>query len=72
MWLRKNADLPKHSHIMDYSKNGNNYSSLIIDKASYTDDGGTYYLNVSNHCGTSTVSVDLHVAKGNEIIAYDY
>ena len=31
-WSRKDADLPKDSHIMDYTEDGNNYTSLIIDK----------------------------------------
>jgi len=64
LWLRDNAKLPKHSNITNYAKDGNNYTSLIIDKVSYYNDGGTYYLNVSNYCGTSIISVAINVAKG--------
>lgn len=66
-WSRKGADLPKDSHIMDYSRDGNNYTSLIIDKVSYDNDGGMYHLNASNYCGSSSVSVVLEVYKGNQI-----
>ena len=66
-WSRENADLPKDSHIIDYTENGNNYTSLIINKASYDNDGGMYYLNASNYCGSLSVSVVLDVYKGNRI-----
>jgi len=65
MWSRDNADLPNDSYVMNYTKEGNNYTSLIIEKASYHNDEGIYYLTASNQCGTSTVSVDLDIVKGN-------
>ena len=63
-WSKKNADLPKDSYFMNYTKDGNNYTSLIINKVSYCSDGGVYYLNASNYCGSSSVSVVLDVYKG--------
>ena len=66
LWSRHNADLPEDSDIMNYTKDGNNYNSLIIKNASYDNDGGLYYLNASNYCGFSSVSVHLNVdKKGN-------
>ena len=67
-WSRENADLPKHSSTANYSVGKNNFTSLIIQKASYANDGGLYYLNTSNYCGPSGTSVDLNVdKKGNDI-----
>jgi len=64
LWSRDNGNLPKDSNITNYTRDGNNYASLIIYKVSYYNDGGTYYLSVSNYCGTSIISVTLKVAKG--------
>ena len=51
---------------MNYSKDGNNYTSLIINKVSYENsDGGEYLMNISNYCGVSSVFVILNVDKGN-------
>ena len=61
MWYRINANLPEDSSIKN---NGDNYTTLIIDKASYSDDGGTYCLNATNRYGTSTICVDLNIYKG--------
>ena len=61
-WYRINADLPEDSSIKFID--GNNYTTLIINEASYSDDGGTYCLNATNHYGTSTICVDLHIHKG--------
>ena len=67
-WSRKNANLPKDSRTANYSQDGNIFTSLIIHKASYADDGGIYYLNTSNYCGPSGTSVDLNIdKKGNDI-----
>jgi len=67
MWSRDDADLSNDSYVMNYTKKKkrNNYTSLIIEKASYYNDEGNYYLTASNQCGTSTVSVDLDIVKGN-------
>ena len=65
-WSKANASLPEDSHTMDYSKDGNYYTALIIDTASYFNDGGTYYLTATNQCGTSIIYVILHIiCKGN-------
>lgn len=66
-WLRINARLPKDSHTVHYFQDGNNYTTLIINKASYTTDGGVYFLSTSNQCGPSNVSVDLNIKKGNSV-----
>lgn len=71
MWSRHNAELPKHSHVMNYSNDGNNFTSLIIDKASYYFDGATglYYMNTSNQCGPSSISVVIKILrKGKGIL----
>ena len=65
MWYRINADLPADSVIQNYPEDGNKYTTLIIDKASYSNDGGTYCLNATNQCGTSTICVVLNIYKGN-------
>ena len=67
LWSRPNADLPKDSRVVNYSQDGNNYTSLIIYKANYANDGGLYYLNTSNHCGPSSISVELNIDKGNSM-----
>jgi len=64
LWSRDNGNIPKDSNITNYYKDGNFYTLLIIDKVSYYDDGGVYYLNVSNYCGASIISIALKVAKG--------
>ena len=69
MWSRHNAELPKHSHVMNYSKDGNNFTSLIIGKASYFLDGGLYYMNTSNQCGPSSISVVIKILRtGKDIL----
>ena len=66
-WSRENANLPKDSNTTNYSLGENNFTSLIIYKASYANDGGLYYLYTSNYCGPSITSVDLYVdKKGND------
>ena len=71
MWLKFNSDLPKHSHIANYSKDGSNFTSLIIDKASYYFDGGLYYFNASNYCGSSSISVLIRMlSKGENLSHY--
>ena len=66
MWSKFNSALPKHSYIVNYSRDGNNYTSLIIDKISYYYDGGLYYLNASNLCGSSSISVFITVLRKGE------
>ena len=66
-WSRCNADLPEDSDIMNFTKEGNNYTSLIIKRASYDNDSGLYYLNASNYCGLSSVSVLLKIDKKGNI-----
>ena len=65
-WSRINAELSKDSHTRDYSVDGNNYTTLIIDKASYSNDSGTYYLNATNQCGSSTIYTNLNIYKGTQ------
>ena len=65
LWSRLNADLPKDSDVVNYSQDKSNYTSLIIRKANYANDGGLYYLNTSNYCGPSGISVELNIDKGN-------
>ena len=67
LWSRLNADLPKDSRVVNYSQDGSIYTSLIIHKANYANDGGLYYLNTSNHCGLSSISVELNIDKGNNM-----
>ena len=65
-WYRIYANLPKdRSHIENNFKDGNNYTTLIIDKASYADDGGTYCLSATNQFNTSTICVVIYIYKGN-------
>ena len=64
-WYRIIADLPEDCRIENYSKDGNNYTTLIIDKASYDDDGGIYCLSATNQCGTSSICVVVNIYKGN-------
>ena len=75
-WSRLHAGLPKDSHVMNYVKDRNNYTSLIINKTSYYHDSGLYYLNTSNYCGPSSVHVILEIYKGNmdsnRILCYTY
>ena len=54
VWSRYNAKLPTDHHVINYSKGGKKFTSLIIDNVSSGDDG-FYYLNASNHCGTSFI-----------------
>ena len=68
-WSRHNADLPDDSHVINY---GNHYTSLIIDKVSYSNDGGMYTLCVANHCGSSSLCVVLIIYEGNELIMVMY
>ena len=63
LWSRDNGNIPKDFNVTNYDKDGNFYTTLIIDKVSYYD-GGTYDLNVSNYCGGSNISVALKVTKG--------
>ena len=70
-WSRVIADLPEDCHIVNYSKDGKNYTALIIVEASYSDDGGIYCLNATNQCGTSTICVVLNIYKGNYIAIYE-
>ena len=70
MWSKLNGDLPKHSHITNYSRDGNNFTSLIIDKASYYFDGGLYYLNSSNYCGSSSISVLIKMLRKGENLSH--
>ena len=66
-WSRPEANLPDDSHTMSYSKDGNDYTTLIIDRASYSDDGGMYIASATNQCGTSNLSVVLNIyKKGNK------
>ena len=44
-WYRINANLPEDSSIKN---NGDNYTTLIIDKASYSDDGRWNLLSECN------------------------
>ena len=69
MWSKFNGALPKHSYIINYSKDGNNFTSFIIEKVSYYYDGGLYYLNASNLCGSSSISVVITVLRKGEDIA---
>ena len=62
-WSRLNAELSKHSYITNYAKDRNNYTSLIINKTSYNIDSGLYYLNTSNYCGPTSVSVVLYIQR---------
>ena len=62
-WSRLNAELSKHSYITNYAEDRNNYTSLIINEASYYTDSGLYYLNTSNYCGPTSVSVVLYIQK---------
>ena len=64
-WYRINADLPEDHHIENNFKDGNNYTTLIIDKASHANDGGTYCLNATNQLNTSTICVVIYIYKGN-------
>ena len=69
-WLKFNGNLPKHSHVTNYSRDDNNFTSLIIDKASYYYDGGLYYLIATNLCGSSNISVVIKMLrKGEDVIA---
>ena len=38
-------------------EDGKNYTGLLMEGASYTNDGGTYCLSATNQCDTSTISV---------------
>ena len=71
-WYRINADLPEDHHIENNFKDGNNYTTLIIDKASYANDGGTYCLNATNQFNTSTICVLIHIWKCKKHNYYDY
>ena len=66
MWSKFNGVLPNHSHIMNY---GTSFTSLIIDKTSYYYDGGKYYLNASNYCGSSSIPVVITVLRKGEDIS---
>ena len=68
MWSKFNGNLPKQSHVTNYSRDGNNFTSLIIDKASYFLDGGLYYLNATNLCGSSSISVVIKMLRKGEDI----
>ena len=66
MWsMSGGTDLPSNSW-SDY-EDGSNYTSLIFYNASYQD-LGRYYLNASNHCGPSSISVLVQIVrKGKNI-----
>ena len=68
-WSRGNdALLPEDSHISNYLKYGNNYTTLIIDKVT-CNDSGIYMLSVSNDVGASTtIFVTLDVYKGKHTV----
>ena len=68
-WSRININLPEDSHTVQYSKDGNIYASLTIDKAS-PDDKGFYHLSATNQCGSSIIFVGLGVVECKECSSY--
>ena len=71
IWARINVNLPKDTHIVQYSKDGNIYTSMIIDKLSNPNDFGIYCVSASNQCGASSLCVYLCPDKG-KVVANDY
>ena len=69
IWARININLPEDSHTVQYSKDGNIYASLTIDKAS-PDDKGFYHLSATNQCGSSIIFVGLGVVECKECSSY--
>ena len=45
---------------------------MIIDKVSYSNNGGMYTLSVAYHCGTSSLSVVIIIYEGDELIMVMY
>lgn len=62
-WSRKHAVLPNDSFTVNYSIDGNNFTALIINKVSFSNDKGVYLLNASNYCGLSSTSTDITIVK---------
>ena len=68
MWSKFDGNLPKTSHVTNYFRDSNNFTSLIIDEASYFLDGGLYYLIATNLCGSSSISVVIKMLRKGEDI----
>jgi len=63
-WVGFHRPLPSTAVVDNYTTNGVLYSRLSLYELSFEDDGGNYTNIVSNHCGSSSVSVYIDVRKG--------
>jgi len=63
-WVGFHRPLPSTAVVDNYTTDGVLYSKLSLYELSFEDDSGNYTNIVSNHCGTSAVSVYIDVRKG--------